>query len=51
MVRSFRAQLQRLHKGLKNLEADDGGLDEKENCVELMVMLVACDRSSNSPVK
>ena len=34
---------------LKNQKADDGGLDEKENCVELMVVLVACDRSSNQP--
>ncbi len=24
-------------------------VDEKENCVELMVVLVACDRSSNQP--
>jgi hypothetical protein len=38
------------HKRLKSQESDRG-LDEKENCVELMVALVACDRSSNQPVK
>jgi hypothetical protein len=41
--------VQWLHKRLKNQEADDGSLDEKENCVELMVALIACDRSRNQP--
>ena len=36
-----------LHKRLKNQEAADGGLDEKENCVKLMIALVSRDRSSD----
>jgi hypothetical protein len=30
---------------MKNGEADDNGLHEKENGVELMISLVSCDRS------
>jgi len=36
--------LQALHKRLKNQEADDGGLDEKENCIELMIAFASRDR-------
>ena len=36
----------RSHERLKNEEADDDGLDEKEDGVELMIALVTCDRSS-----
>ena len=32
---------------LKNQKADDGGLDEKENCVELMTALVSRHRGSH----
>jgi hypothetical protein len=35
----------RLHERVKNNEADDNGLDEKEDSVELMIALVSCDRS------
>ena len=35
----------RLHKRMKNGEADDNGLDEKEDGVKLMIALVARDRS------
>jgi hypothetical protein len=41
--------LQALHKRLKNQEADDGGLDEKENCVGLMIAFVSRDRGDNQP--
>ena len=40
---------QALHKRLKNQEADDGGLDEKENCVELMIAFVSRHRGGNQP--
>ncbi len=30
---------------MKNGEADDNGLDEKEDGVALMIALVSCDRS------
>ena len=36
-----------LHKRLKNEEAEHDGLEEKENCVKLMIALVSRDRSSN----
>ena len=40
-----KARLLRLHKHMKNGEADDNGLGEKEDGVELMIALVARDRS------
>ncbi len=36
-----------LHKRLKNEEAHDDSLEEKENCVKLMIALVSRDRSSD----
>src|SRR5207249_4839897 len=38
-----------LYKRLKNEEAADCRLDEKENCVELMISLAPRERSSNQP--
>jgi len=40
-----KARLLRLHKRMKNGEADDNGLDEKEDGVKLMIALVPRDRS------
>jgi hypothetical protein len=37
----------RSHQRLKNKEAHDDGLDEKEDSVELMIALVTRDRSSD----
>jgi hypothetical protein len=36
-----------LHKHLKNEEAHDDSLEEKGNCVKLMIALVSRDRGSN----
>jgi hypothetical protein len=43
--------MQPLHKRLKNQEADDDGLDEKENRVKLVVALVSRHCGDNQPVK
>jgi hypothetical protein len=40
-----KARLLRLHKRMKNGEADDNGLDEKKDGVKLMIALVPRDRS------
>ena len=40
-----KARLLRSHKRMKNGEADDNGLGEKEDGVELMIALVPRDRS------
>jgi hypothetical protein len=37
----------RSHEYLENEKADNDGLEEKEDGVELMIALVACDRSSH----
>ena len=35
------------HECLENEEADHDGLDEKEDCVELMISLVSRDRGGD----
>jgi hypothetical protein len=39
------ARALRLHKRMKNGEADEYRLDEKEDSVELMIPLASCDSS------